>query len=238
MTDPQSREDDKILVLAFYVVVDVSTSMSGPPIDAANEILPEVADAITESPTLSDVVRLGAIDFSDDAKVLVRLSDLRDVDPIPQFRIRGGTSYVAAFRLLRQEIENDLAQLKSDGYRVYRPAVFLITDGGPTDTADELDQAFRELTDPAFRGRPNLIPFGVGSATKDLLDPWVFPKSGDSGKAMRSYVQKPGASAADAIKQVAEILISSIVASANSVTAGGAAGGFIPPDEDDLDDWI
>lgn len=237
MNSPGS-EDDKTLVLAFYVVVDVSISMSGDPLVAANQILPEVYDHIANSPTLSDVVRLGAIDFSDDARVLVHLSDLRDVDPIPQFVARGGTSYASAFQVLRQEIEKDLAQLKGDGYRVYRPAVFFITDGAPTDKAADLQQAFGYLTDPTFKGRPNLIPFGVGSATKDLLDPWVYPKAGDSGKPMRSYVQKADVSAADAIRQVTEILISSIVASAQSVNTGGTTGGFIPPDADDLDDWI
>jgi uncharacterized protein YegL len=231
-------EDDKTLILAFYVVVDVSLSMTGDPVSAANAILPEVVDHVSNSPSLSDVVRMGAFDFSDDARVLVHLSDLRDVDQIPQFSVRGGTSYAAAFRLLRQEIEKDLAQLKGDGYKVYRPAVFFITDGGPTDDMADLQKAFEHLTDKSFKGRPNLIPFGVGSATKALLDPWVFPKPGDSGKPMRSFVQKGNGSAADAIRQVTEILISSIVASAQSVNDGGSQGGFIPPDADDLDDWI
>lgn len=231
-------EDDKTLVLAFYVVVDVSVSMSGEPIAEANKIVPEVVDHVAKSPTLADVVRFGVVDFSDDAQVLVRLSDLRDIDTIPQFKTRGATSYAAAFRLLRQEIESDLAQLKADNRKVYRPAVFFITDGDPTDDQATLKQTFEALTDKTFKGRPNLIPFGVTSATKELLDAWVFPKEGDSGKPMRSFVQKPGVSAADAIRQVTEILISSIVASAQSVTVGGQQGGFIPPDADDLDDWI
>jgi uncharacterized protein YegL len=234
----QSSEDDKPLILAFYVVVDVSLSMSGANMVAANQILPEVYDHVAHSPTLSDVVRLGAIDFSDDARVLVHLSDLRDIDPIPQFSVRGGTSYSAAFRLLRQEIEKDLAQLKGDGYKVYRPAVFFITDGEPTDDMAELQQEFDHLTDKGFKGRPNLIPFGVGDATKSNLDPWIYPKAADSGKPMRSFVPKGGVSAPEAIRQITEVLISSIVASAQSVQQGGVQGGFIPPDTDDLDDWI
>ena len=234
----QLSEDDKPLILAFYVVVDVSVSMTGAPVDQANRILPEVYDHVANSPTLSDVVRMGAIDFSDDARVLVHLSDLRDVDPIPQFSVRGGTSYAAAFRLLRNEIEKDLAQLKGDGYKVYRPAVFFITDGEPTDDMADLQKEFDHLTDKGFKGRPNLIPFGVGTATKANLDPWVYPKASDGSKPMRSFVPKGGVSAPEAIRQVTEILISSIVASAQSVQQGGVKGGFIPPDTDDLDDWI
>lgn len=241
MTDIDTRPgnaDDEFLTLAFYVVVDVSISMrqSGA-LDAANTLLPKVIDAIRGNSTMADVVRLGMIDFSDDARVVLGLGDPRDVKHIPQCVERGGTSYAAAFRLLRQEIERDVKQLKADRMRVYRPAVFFITDGAPTDDAASLQQAFSELTDPSFRFRPNILPFGVGDATKAALDPWVFPQQGS--KPMRSYVAKDGVSPAAAISQVAEILISSILASADSVNTIGAGGGFVPPDDEDLDDdWM
>jgi uncharacterized protein YegL len=240
MTDTEDHAiaDDEYLTLAFYVVVDVSFSMrqSGA-IDAANDLLPRIIDAIRSNPMVADVVRLGMIDFSDDAKVLLGLSDLRDVTHIPQLQERGATSYAAAFRLLHQEIDRDIRQLKADRMRVYRPAVFFITDGLPTDESGYLQAAFAELTDSSFRFRPNIIPFGVGDATKAALDPWVFPAGGP--KPMRSYVSKDGADPAKAINQVAEILISSILASASSVTSAGTGGGFVPPDDEDLDDdWM
>ncbi|MCL7459015.1 VWA domain-containing protein [Micromonospora echinofusca] len=239
MADSRGSTDDKVLALAFYLLVDVSYSMQGAPLDAINRILPEVIDAIEESPTLGDVVRFGALDFADNARTVLPLGDLRDVKNIPQFVARGGTSYAAAFRQLRKDIERDLTQMKKDGYKVYRPAVFFVTDGEPTDDRNSLQAAFTELTDSNFRGRPNVIPFGVTSSMKKaVLEPWVFPKPGDSGKPMRSYVYAGAGDAATAIKQIAEVLISSIVASANSVNDAGAAGGFVPPDDDDLGDWI
>jgi uncharacterized protein YegL len=238
MPGEKPNADDQILTLAFYLLVDVSYSMAGPPLDAVNKIIPEVMDALEASPTLADVVRVGAIDFADDSRSALRLGDLRDVKKIPQFRERGGTSYAAGFRELRKEIGKDVAQLKQDGYKVYRPAVFFLTDGAPTDDAATLQTAFAELTDEKFKFWPNIIPFGVAAATKTMLDPWVFPKAGDSKKPMRSYVYAGQGDAATAITQLAEILISSIMASAQSVGDGGQAGTFIPPDEDDLDDWI
>ncbi|GGN82495.1 hypothetical protein GCM10010112_59960 [Actinoplanes lobatus] len=234
--------DDRLLVLPFYIVVDVSLSMSVPQggdksaIQAANEILPTVIDGIEASPTLGDVVRLGAVDFSDDARVVLRLDDVRNVNPIPQFTVRGATSYAAAFRLLRQEIEKDYAQLRGDNYKAYRPAVFFITDGEPTDDQSDIVAAYNELTDPSFKLRPNLIPFGVGTATKDQLDQWVYPKEG-SKKPMRSYVMRDGADPAKAITKVAEILLSSVIASAQSVSEQGSGGGFVLDDEDLDSDW-
>jgi hypothetical protein len=150
--DNRATEDNRTLVLAFYVVVDVSQSMEySKAITSANEILPKVADAIDSSPMLADIVRFGAMDFSDDARVVLRLGDLRNVSTLPTFAARGRTSYAAAFRLLRKEIERDVVQLRSDDFRVYRPVVFMITDGEPTDYDDELKAAYAELTD--VRGR-------------------------------------------------------------------------------------
>jgi uncharacterized protein YegL len=234
----RATEDNRILVLAFYVVVDVSQSMEmNQGLEAANELLPQVADAIDGAPMLADLVRFGAIDFSDDARVVLRLSDLRSVPVLPTFTARGRTSYAAAFRLLRQEIERDVAHLRGDNFRVHRPAVFFITDGVPTDdNEDELRESFEQLTEPSFAARPNVLLFGVGDAAKEDLDKWVFPKSG--GRPMRSYLAREGVRPKAAIEQVTSALIASIIASASSVSSAASAGGFIPPDDDDLDDWI
>ncbi len=194
--------DDKYQALAFYIVADVSYSMheSGA-IISANTLLKEVHDAIVAAPVIANVVRLGVIDFSDDAQVLLRLGDLRDVTTIPELQVRGGTSFAAAFRRLRQEIERDIPALKGDNYQVFQQAVFFITDGQPTDSPATLQAAFAEFTAKDFRYRPNVIPFGVGDATKASVDPWVFATA--SEKQMRSYVAKDGADPAKAITEMA-----------------------------------
>ncbi len=228
--------DDQYQALVFYIVADVSYSMheSGA-ITAANQLLREVHDAITAEPVIADIVRLGVLDFSDDAQVLLRLGDLRDVTTIPELRHRGGTSFAQAFRLLRKEIDSDVAMLKRDNYKVFRPAVFFITDGQPTDDATPLRAAFAELTAQDFKYRPNIIPFGVGDATKASLDPWIFPHTGE--KQMRSYVAKDGHDPAKAITEMAHLLISSILSSAGSVTDPNAAATIVLPEDED-GDWL
>ena len=71
-----------------------------------------------------------------------------------------------------------------------------------------------------------------------MLDPWVFPKPGDSNRPMRSFVARDGVDAGVAVKQIAEVLIASVVSSAQSVTTAGSGGGFIPPTDEDLGDWL
>jgi uncharacterized protein YegL len=228
--------DDEYQALAFYIVADVSWSMQeSKAIVAANALLKEVHDAIIAAPVIADVVRLGVIDFSDDAQVLLRLGDLRDVVTVPELKTRGGTSFAAVFRKLREEIERDIPALKADNYKVFRPAVFFITDGQPTDDANTLQSAFADLTAQDFKYRPNVIPFGVGDATKQSMDLWVFPAAGE--KRMRSYVAKDGADPAKAITDMAHLLISSILASAGSATDPNATAALVLPEDED-DDWL
>lgn len=238
MTDAQAgaqtQADDKFKVLTFYILIDVSYSMGqNGGIDAANKLVGEIVAAVDNNPVLADLARIGVIDFSDDARTVIPLMDLRDVETIPQLEVRGGTSFAAAFTQLRQDIPADIRQLKDDGFLVHRPAVFFITDGEATDPPDELQAAFSELTSPSFPARPNIVPFGVGEASKESLEPWVFPP----GK-MRSFVAKEGVDPGTAVGRIAEILVSSIVASVSSVDEHGEAGGLVLPEDDELKDWL
>lgn len=219
---------DKGKLLPFYLVVDVSASMSGAKLDAANRILPRVLDALADAPILGDKVRFGLVDFSDDARVVLPLCDLLERGvTLPTLTTRGGTSYGAAFRLLRGEIESNVRQLKADGFAVHRPAVFFLSDGAPTDREADWEQAFRELTD--FSMFPNVVPCGVDGANPGVLRTVIHPAEG--GKRMRMYLMDEGENPAEAIGMVAEVLISSVLASGASM-AKGSSGIMLPEAED------
>jgi uncharacterized protein YegL len=216
-------------LLPFYVVTDVSFSMSGDKIKKVNNILPSIVDALSENPILSDKVRIGLIDFSDDARVQLRLCDvLEPTLTLPTLGVRGGTSYAAAFRLLRTEIADNVKQLKVDGYLVHRPAVFFLSDGEPTDREAEWRSAFTDLTgDKAY---PNIIPFGVDGANGKTMQALIHPSSGE--KQMKMYLMDDGSDAAQAITGAAEIMINSVIQSGHSISQGQS--GIKLPDDDDL----
>lgn len=214
-------------LLPFYLVIDVSWSMEGDKIKQANEILPAVVDALARNPILGDKVRFGMIAFSDGAQVLLPLCDLLDPNlTLPGLAVSGSTSYVAAFESLRKEMASNIAQLKADGYQVHRPAAFFVSDGQPNH--EDWQRAFAGLTgQPAY---PNVIPFGVDDADPKILQQLIYPPSGP--KAMKMFLQKAGADAATAIAGFAEVLISSIIASGNSLAAGSS--GTILPSNNNL----
>jgi uncharacterized protein YegL len=230
MTTAQARAK----ILPFYLVVDVSYSMiEEGKMDSANGIMPELANALAENPIIADKVRFGVIDFSDDSRVVLPLCDLSMQSvPTAPFTARGATSFVAAFRTLRSQIEQDVTQLKADGFDVHRPAVFFFSDGEPTDGDHEWRAAFQELTAydrtaaTGFPFFPNVIPFGVGSKPETLKE-LIHPRD-----RSRCYFMKDGADAGEALRQMAEILVASTLLSGASFGNGGP--GFVLPDDDDL----
>jgi uncharacterized protein YegL len=216
-------------LLPFYIVTDVSYSMSGTKIASANTILPKVVDALAQNPILSDKVRIGLIDFSDDARVRLPLCDVLEPSlTLPTLSVRGGTSYAAAFGLLRTELESNIKQLKGDGFMVHRPAVFFLSDGEPTDRPDVWRSAFSDLTSGS--AYPNFIPFGVEDADGHTLQALIHPSTGN--KQMQMYLMDKGADAAAAITAAAEIMVTSVIQSGYSISQG--ASGIILPDDDDL----
>lgn len=227
----------KAKILPFYLVVDVSWSMSEDgKLGAANTIVGELTDALAVSPTVADKVRFSLLDFSDDSTVVLPLCDLvMESEPAP-FAVRGGTSYVAAFQKLRTVIDQDVKQLKADGFAVHRPAVFFFSDGEPTDDDGAWQRAFAELTEydktsqTGFAYWPNVIPFGVGSRPETLRE-LIHPR--DRSKA---YFMKDGAKPDQVIRQMAEILIASTMASGSSFGNGGP--GLVLPDDAALGDDI
>jgi uncharacterized protein YegL len=224
---------DQGILLPFYLVVDVSFSMYGDRLKQASLILPEVADSLARNPILNDKIRFGVIDFSDDARVVLPLCDVSTQDTLPGLSERSGTSYGAAFRMLRLQIEADVAQLKADGYKVHRPAVFFLSDGDPTDDWTDDFEALKKYT-----YYPVIVPFGVADADVDVMRMLVHPQT-----KSKLYMMKAGGDAAAAIKAMAEVLISSVLASGHSVTTGGGGlilpgVGQVPVDLDVEDDWL
>ncbi|MFI0487227.1 VWA domain-containing protein [Actinomadura sp. 9N215] len=207
-------------VLPFYLVCDESWSMSGEPIKAINDSLPRLHEEIGSNPVVADKTRFCLISFSQEAQVLLELSDLSEVTQIPQLTADGGTSYSSAFDLLRSTIEADIDRLKAGGHQVLRPAVFFLTDGQPNDSAD-WDMAYRRVIDPAWGPRPNILAFGFGDVNSETLKQIA---------TVRAFISDETLTPDQALKEFAQSLIRSIV---RSGTSGGSDGGMslAMPDE-------
>jgi uncharacterized protein YegL len=211
--------DDRFVVLPFYLLCDVSYSMQ-PHIGALNEALREFRDSLAKDPILGDKVQFGVIDFSDNAREVIPLSDFSVADlEHHQLSERNGTSYAAAFKEQRRVIERDL-KAGAQRYRFFRPAVFFLTDGAPNH-GDAWKEAFRELThydeqtNDGFRSYPLFVPFGIGAADVSVLSQLVHPQ-----KRSVLFMANQGTSPTDAIKQMTDAMLKSVVSSGRTALIG------------------
>ena len=153
-------------VLPFYIVCDESSSMAGPAIYAVNAGIMELFDALNTDPLLDARALAGIVAFNDTARLLLPMSRLSQVTQIPVCVASGTSSYAAAFRLLRTQLETDVAALQQQ-FNVHRPCVFFMSDGAPNN--ENWRAELSKLTDPSFMFSPNIVSFGFAGAEKSVI---------------------------------------------------------------------
>ena len=197
-------------VLPFYIVCDESDLME--PIGgiaAMNQALPDIHAEIASDPLVSNICRIGLITFAETSDELMQLTNLSDVVAMPGLQARGPCKYGPVFTLLREIIHRDVEDLKFYGAEVFRPAVFFLTAGEPTDDLDWED-SYRSLMDKAtFCQYPNIIAFGVHEA--NLI---TVGKIGTVG----AFIGGNGIAPADSLSEIMRLLTPSIMDSSGPST--------------------
>ena len=206
-----------IQVLPFYLLCDESGSMSGIPIDAVNEGLQKIWKELIKSPATADKAWVSVISFSDNAEVLVPLTDLQLLASMPGCQTKGGTNYGNAFRKMKQVIDSDVMNLKAQQLKVIKPVVFFMSDGEPTDAGWK--QAHAELTDPSYAFRPHIMSFGIGSADAQTIND-VATEVGRDGLPRQAYLALDGWSPEKVISEIMGLFIRTIIGSTKKAGGG------------------
>ncbi|MDA7896580.1 VWA domain-containing protein [bacterium] len=144
--------------LPVYFLLDCSESMIGEGIQEVENGLNEFLGTLRRDPRCLESVWISVITFSSKAEQIIPLSELTDVN-IPSLSVRPGTAMGEAYQLLTQCIEREVVkgspQVKGD----WRPLVFVITDGQPTDDFLKSKAAIETLTSPRVA---NVYAIGCG----------------------------------------------------------------------------
>jgi len=171
MNTPCSNQT-KVNCLPTYILIDTSLTMKSPE-GTLNETLEYLYDELIMSPRISDFAHVSIISFNTDAHVVLEMTDIQQITALPQLECSGVTNFSRAFQVLRQRSDQDVPMLKAAGREVLRPVACLLTDGQPTDENGRITQDWRDeygrLTDKNWRRYPNVVPFGFGGATADVL---------------------------------------------------------------------
>ena len=122
--------------LPIYIAIDTSGSMNGEAIQSVNVGLQAMLTALRQDPHALDSVYLSIITFDIQAKELFPLTPLSQVQ-ISEITCpkSGPTSTGAALALIVDRVKRDIVHSTSERKGDWRPMLFLMTDGSPSDVA-------------------------------------------------------------------------------------------------------
>jgi uncharacterized protein YegL len=118
--------------LPVYFLIDTSGSMTGEPIQAVNVGMAELIESLRQDPHALETLWLSIITYDSEVKVLLPLTALEDIAPIDiQCPLSGPTHMGEALLVLNQNVPKEVRT--SGDHRDWRPLLFMMTDGKPSD---------------------------------------------------------------------------------------------------------
>ena len=145
--------------LPVYLLLDTSGSMAGAPIVAVNNGVGLLYRELLNNPSALDTVWLSVITFAQEAR-RYPLTELSKFTP-PVLTAGGPTALGAALRELGRAVDEEIqAVTMQDRKGDYRPLIFLLTDGAPT---DEWQSAVADLKK---RRLGSIVALGCGDEVK------------------------------------------------------------------------
>ena len=148
------------------VLVDVSGSMKGAPIDALNQGIQAFKEDLSKDTVASNRVEVALVAFNDEVVVHNDFCTIDNFNP-PKLVDSGTTHMGSAVIKALDMIEARKAVYKANGISYYRPWVFLITDGAPYgEDAAIFEEAVRRVH--ASEENKRVAFFGVGVERADM----------------------------------------------------------------------
>lgn len=150
--------------LPIFFLVDVSESMVGESLYKLEEGIGAVVSTLRKDPYALETAFLSVIAFAGKARTVTQLTELFAFHP-PELPVGGGTALGAGLSHLMDEIDRTVVTTTPDRKGDWRPIVFLLTDGHPTDdVANAVDRWNR-----SYRKRVNMVAVSIGGGADHAL---------------------------------------------------------------------
>lgn len=130
--------------LPVYLLLDVSYSMIGEALEAVKVGVQTLVTALRQDPHALETVYLSVITFGGEAKQLVPLTEL-PLFNAPQLEANGATPLGEAMRKTADCIQAEVKQTTSSSKGDWKPMIFIMTDGLPTDDWEQQLERFKSI---------------------------------------------------------------------------------------------
>lgn len=118
--------------LPVYLLLDTSGSMSGEPIEAVKNGVQIMISSLRQNPQAIETAFLSVITFDSKAEQIIPLTDLASFQMV-DIRATGVTALGDALKLVSSKIDSEVAKTTTEQKGDWKPLVFIMTDGIPTD---------------------------------------------------------------------------------------------------------
>jgi uncharacterized protein YegL len=154
--------------LACVLLLDTSGSMSGSPIGSLNQALQDFKEKVSLDEMAKKRVDIAIVEFNDKARVVQDFTPISEMSSIT-LQAKGNTSMGVGINLAIDMVKERNRFYNSLGTPVFKPWIFMITDGAPTDDITEAAQRIQEEENKGTRGRLKFFALGVSDYDKDTL---------------------------------------------------------------------
>lgn len=174
--------------LPIFFLLDVSESMVGDNHRQMQQGVERLVKKLRTDPHALETVYLSVHVFAGKAKTMAPLTELAMFYP-PRLPIGAGTSLGDALNHLREEIKKTVVKTTPEKKGDWRPIVYLMTDGAPT---DDFEQAI-EKWNAEIGNSVTTVAIGIGKyASLDTLKritEHVFLLDADSEQKFNSFIE-------------------------------------------------
>ena len=147
------------------LLVDTSASMSGDPIEQLNRGLSAFKEDALRDTQASLSIEVAIVTFGGQVKTVQDFVGIQTFQPHP-LETQGATPMGEALVMAMDLVEKRKQSYKDSEIRYFRPWIFLITDGAPT---DDWQAAAQRLREEEAQNRFLFFAVGVEGANFDVL---------------------------------------------------------------------
>lgn len=129
--------------LPVFLVLDTSGSMMGEPIEAVKNGVQIMISALRQDPHAIETAHISVVTFDSTARQIVPMTDLNSFQ-MPDIQATGVTAMGEALKVVSDCIDRDVTKTTPETKGDWKPMVFLMTDGMPTDDMSAGLAAFKK----------------------------------------------------------------------------------------------
>jgi uncharacterized protein YegL len=157
--------------MACVLLLDISSSMEGAPIQSLNEAIAKFKQQVCQDPLARKRVEVAIVTFETHVEIV---SDFMPIDQMPTINLQaGGQTHMAeAIQVAIDLVKKRTREYQGVGVPCFKPWIFMITDGVSMSSAEAMEAAAARIHEEENKGTNGRLKFwalGVDDYDKDEL---------------------------------------------------------------------